>query len=89
MKAKKFEQQFDVGVDITASLDLSKAKRVLQEQKRVNVDFPTWMIDSLDREASKLGVTRQSVIKVWLAERLEATTSNLPFRRTRANAAHR
>lgn len=71
MKAKKFEQQFDKGVDITASLDLSKAKRVLQEQKRVNVDFPTWMIDSLDREAGKLGVTRQSIIKVWLAERLE------------------
>ena len=62
MKAKKFEQQFDEDVDLTASLDLSKAKRVLQEQKRVNVDFPTWMIDSLDREASKLGVTRQSVI---------------------------
>ena len=79
MKAKKFEQQFDEGVDITSSLDLSKVKRVLQEQKRVNVDFPTWMIDSLDREASKLGVTRQSVIKIWLAERLEASTSNLPF----------
>jgi hypothetical protein len=75
MKAKKFEQQFEEGVDITASLDLTKAKRVLQEQKRVNVDFPTWMIDSLDREASKLGVTRQSVIKVWLAERLEASTA--------------
>jgi hypothetical protein len=89
MKAKKFEQQFGEGVDITASLDLSKAKRVLQEQKRVNVDFPTWMIDSLDREASKLGVTRQSVIKVWLAERLEATASNLRFQRTRAGAAHR
>ena len=89
MKAKKFEQQFDEDVDITVSLDLSKAKRVLQEQKRVNVDFPTWMIDSLDREASKLGVTRQSVIKVWLAERLEATTSNLPFQRKRANATHR
>ena len=89
MKAKKFEQQFDDGVDLTASLDLSKAKRVLQEQKRVNVDFPTWMIDSLDREANKLGVTRQSVIKVWLAERLEATTSDLPFQRTRAGAAHR
>ena len=90
MKAKKFEQQFDEDVDITASLDLSKAKRVQQEQKRVNVDFPTWMIDSLDREASKLGVTRQSVIKVWLAERLEATaSSNLPFQRTRAGAAHR
>ena len=89
MKAKKFEQQFDGDVDITDSLDLSKAKRVLQEQKRVNVDFPTWMIDSLDREASKLGVTRQSVIKVWLAERLEVTASNLPIQRARAGAARR
>ncbi len=75
MKAKEFDQQFDAGVDLTAALDLSKAKRARQEQKRVNVDFPTWMIDSLDREASKLGVTRQSVIKVWLAERLEASAS--------------
>ena len=74
MKAKDFEQQFDAGVDITASLDLTKAKRVLQEQRRVNVDFPTWMIESLDREASKLGITRQSIIKVWLAERLESRT---------------
>ena len=71
MKAKKFEQQFDDGADITVSLDLSKARRVLQDQKRVNVDFPAWMVDSLDREASRLGVTRQSIIKVWLAERLE------------------
>ena len=89
MKAKEFEQQFDHGVDITTTLDLSKAKRVLQEQRRVNVDFPTWMIDSLDREAGKLGVTRQSVIKVWLAERLEATGSNSPSLRTRAGAARR
>ena len=72
MKAKTFEQQFDADVDITAALDVSKARRVQQAQKRGNVDFPTWMIDSLDREASKLGVTRQSIIKVWLAERLEA-----------------
>ena len=89
MKAKDFEQQFEEGLDLTASLDVSKAKRVLQEQKRVNVDFPTWMIDSLDREASKLGVTRQSVIKVWLAERLEATPSSVPLRRTRAREAQR
>ena len=88
MKAKKFEQQFDDGVDITAGLDLSKAKRVLQAQKRVNVDFPTWMIDSLDREASKLGVTRQSVIKVWLAERLEATASKVPSQRVRLSASN-
>ena len=71
MKAKHFEEQFDKDVDLTGLLDVSKAKRVLQSQKRVNVDFPTWMIESLDREAVKLGVTRQSVIKVWLAERLE------------------
>ncbi len=71
MKVKNFETQFDENVDITALLDVSKAKRVLQEQKRVNVDFPTWMVESLDREAGKLGVTRQSIIKVWLAERLE------------------
>ena len=55
----------------------------------VNVDFPTWMIDSLDREASKLGVTRQSVIKVWLAERLEATSSSGAVRRTRVGADQR
>lgn len=89
MKAEKFEQQFDEGVDLTASLDLSKAKRVLQAEKRVNVDFPAWMIDSLDREASKLGVARQSVIKVWLAERLEATASSVPLRRPRTGAARR
>ncbi|MDO9113432.1 MAG: CopG family transcriptional regulator [Polaromonas sp.] len=83
MKAKDFEKKFEEDVDLTTSLDVSKARRVLQEQRRVNVDFPTWMIDSLDREASKLGVTRQSVIKVWLAERLEATASNVPLGRAR------
>ena len=89
MKAKTFDKQFDDGDDLTASLDLSRAKRVMQEQKRVNVDFPAWMVDSLDREASKLGVTRQSVIKIWLAERLEASASSVPLRRTRAGAVQR
>lgn len=89
MKAKTFDKQFDEGADITASLDISKAKRVLQEQRRVNVDFPTWMIDSLDREAGKLGVTRQSIIKVWLAERLEETTSNTTSQKTRRVATQR
>ncbi len=83
MKAEAFDKQFDEGEGITASLDLSKAKRVLLEQKRVNVDFPTWMIDSLDREAGKLGVTRQSIIKVWLAERLENPAFNMPSQRVR------
>lgn len=76
MKAKKFDSDFDAGRDITGSLDLAKAKRPKQEQKRVNVDFPKWMIELLDREAGRLGVTRQSIIKVWLAERLEQLASN-------------
>lgn len=76
MKAKKFDRDFDQGKDITGALDLSKARRPKQEQRRVNVDFPTWMIEELDKEASRLGVTRQSIIKVWLAERLEQSTSN-------------
>ncbi|NDU87893.1 MAG: CopG family transcriptional regulator [Ferrovum sp.] len=71
MKAKMFDNQFDEGDDITPLLDLSQAKRLLLDPKRVNVDFPTWMVESLDREAGKLGITRQSIIKVWLAERLK------------------
>lgn len=72
MKAKDFEAKFDANEeDLISNLDISSVKRVNQQQKRVNVDFPVWMIESLDKEASRLGVTRQSIIKVWLAERLE------------------
>ena len=71
MKAKAFDKAFDDGEDITEHLDLAASSRPQQKQKRVNVDFPTWMIESLDREAQRVGVTRQSIIKVWLAERLE------------------
>ncbi len=83
MKAKEFDKQFDEGNDILDSLELSQAKRSLQEQRRVNVDFPTWMIESLDKEAGRLGVTRQSIIKVWLAERLEDLSSTKALHRTR------
>jgi hypothetical protein len=75
MKAKTFDSKFDKGEDITAHLDMSKAQRPGQEQRRVNVDFPSWMVDSLDREAERLGVTRQSIIKVWIAEKLEERAS--------------
>lgn len=82
MKAKEFDKTFDDDQeDLIEHLDLSTAKRSNQVQKRVNVDFPTWMIESLDREASRLGVTRQSIIKVWLAERLEETAANKAFQR--------
>ena len=76
MKAKALDKKFDDDQDILDVLDLSKARRPNQEQKRVNVDFPIWMIASLDKEAKHLGVTRQSIIKVWLAERLEKVASN-------------
>lgn len=71
MKANEFDRKFDEGADVTTDLDLSKVRRPAQEQRRVNVDFPSWMVQSLDREARRLGVTRQSIIKVWIAERLE------------------
>ena len=71
MKAKEFDHRFDRGEDITAHLNLAKARRPGEEQRRVNVDFPAWMIASLDREAKRLGVTRQSIIKVWIAQKLE------------------
>jgi hypothetical protein len=72
MKAKDLDKHFDSGHDITPHLDLTNASRPGQEQRRVNVDFPSWMISSLDKEAHRLGVTRQSIIKVWIAERLKA-----------------
>jgi hypothetical protein len=75
MKAKTFDKQFDAGADISTFLDLSRAKRTNQTPRRVNVDFPSWMIHSLDKEADRLGVTRQSIIKVWISERLQTKTA--------------
>jgi hypothetical protein len=82
MKAKTFDNKFDDGDEILDVLDMTKAKRAMKDQKRVNVDFPAWMIESLDKEASRVGVTRQSIIKVWLAERLENLAANKSLHRT-------
>jgi hypothetical protein len=77
MKAKDLDKKFDAGKeDIIDALDLASLKRPNQKPRRVNVDFPEWMISSLDKEAARLGVTRQSIIKVWLAERLEHSAVN-------------
>ena len=77
MKTEEFDKAFDDGSDITPYLDLNKARRIKQQHKRVNVDFPVWMIDSLDKEATRLGVSRQSVIKIWIGERLLQQNCNL------------
>jgi hypothetical protein len=77
MKAKDFDKKFDQGrEDVIDDLDLSSIRRPNQTPRRVNVDFPEWMISLLDKEAARLGVTRQSIIKVWLAERLERPALN-------------
>jgi len=70
MKAHDLDEKFDAGEDISAHVDWSKARRPNQEPRRVNVDFPAWVVDGLDKEARHLGVTRQSVIKMWIAEKL-------------------
>jgi hypothetical protein len=71
MKAEEFDKKFEEGKDITGHLDLSRARRANQELKRVNVDFPVWVIKALDKEARRLGVSRQALLKIWIAERLE------------------
>ena len=67
---EKFDEMFDNGEDVSAYVDWSKARRPNQEARRVNVDFPAWMVRDLDKEAGRLGVTRQSLIKMWIAEKL-------------------
>ena len=82
MKTEQFDQKFDSNDDdIIDDLDLSSVTRPNQSQKRINVDFPSWVIDSLDKEASRIGVTRQSIIKVWLVERLERQAANKLLKR--------
>ena len=75
MKTEEFDKKFDDGDDITGHLNLKATRRPGRDARRVNVDFPAWMVESLDREAARLGVTRQSIIKVWIAERLEQQAS--------------
>ena len=70
-KASEFDRAFDAGEDVTDRLELEKARRVHYETRRVNVDFPDWMVRALDREAQRLGVTRQALIKLWIANQLD------------------
>ena len=89
MKAKDFDKKFEEGQeDVIDDLELSSARRVNQVQKRINVDFPVWVVESLDREAARIGVTRQSIIKVWLVERLQAESANRPLNGDAADGSH-
>ncbi len=77
MKAKKFDEKFESGEDLTDNLDFSKARRVNQEPKRVNIDFPTWVVVDLDKHSKRLGITRQALVKVWIAEKLKEAVRKL------------
>jgi hypothetical protein len=70
MKASDLERKFDEGEDVSDAFDWSKARRPNLAVRRVNVDFPAWVVEALDREAARLGVTRQALVKLWIAERL-------------------
>ena len=76
MKAEEFERKFDEAQeDLFEHLELPTARRVNLESERINVDFPSWVVEALDREATRIGVTRQSIIKMWLVERLQLEAS--------------
>jgi hypothetical protein len=71
MKAQEFDEKFEAGEDLTNDLDFSRARRVNQESRRVNIDFPAWVVEGLDKQAKRLGITRQALVKVWIAEKLK------------------
>lgn len=71
IKAEELDKMFDDGQDISAYIDVSKGKRANIEQKKVDLDLPVWMIKQLDLEARKLGVARQAIMKMFLAQHLE------------------
>jgi len=71
MKAREFDEKFESGEDLTGELDFAQARRVNQEIKRVNIDFPSWVVEGLDKQAKRLGITRQALVKVWIAEKLK------------------
>lgn len=75
MKARELDKKFDNNEDVLNAFDLEKATRPNYEQKRVNVDFPSWMVQSLDKESKRLGITRQSLIKMWLADKLDVNNN--------------
>jgi len=75
MKAEEFDRKFDAGEDITQMLDLSNAKRHQSEQKTISIDLPVWMLELIDQEASRLGVSPQSIIQTSLAEHLAVNES--------------
>ncbi len=72
INVKSFDEAFDQGKDVTPYMDLHTAK-LRQPTQRINVNIPKGLLDQVDQEASRVGVPRTSLIKIWIAERLEQT----------------
>ena len=76
---EEFDRLFDEGSDeIAAFIDRSKGRMVYPKPQRVNVDFPPLMVRQLDAEAGRRGVTRQALIKMWLADKLDEQSRKAP-----------
>jgi len=73
--AKEFDEKFDNNEDISNYLDWDRAKRVHEKQMRVSVDFPRWMVQCLDKESTHLGISRQALIKLSVAEHIKQQKS--------------
>ena len=70
ISTEEFDKKFDDGEDISEYIDFDSVRPLNAEQKQINLELPLWIVKGLDKEAQRLGVTRQSVIKTWLAEKL-------------------
>ena len=79
VRAKNFDAAFDRGEDVTKYLNKSKVRRLNTKLKRVNIDFPIWVIESLDKEARRLGITRQSLVKMWIAEKFKVENQSTKY----------
>lgn len=82
--AANLEAKFDAGEDVSDYFDWSKATRPGLKKDRINLDLPQWIVDKLDRHARKAGVARQSLVKVWMVERLAQEESEDPTRQKAA-----
>ncbi|MBN1158291.1 MAG: hypothetical protein JXA61_02830 [Bacteroidales bacterium] len=74
MKASEFDQRFDAGEDVMPYMDKKGIRKPGLEQRRIIVDFPAWMVHQLDKEATRLGITRQSIIKMWISQKIDEKT---------------
>jgi hypothetical protein len=73
ISAVEFDEKFEKKENLVPYLQTDKITKPGLKSRRVSVDFPEWMVQELDRAAQKLGITRQSLIKVFISDKLKET----------------